>query len=96
MAVVAWRLEPKHASYSVQKVVIRDFSDADRAVSLHIRVAPQRRNAGTLAPDIAAEHQQIGDLLHIACTVAMLGDSHAVVDDDPIRLGIDIAGELDI
>jgi len=41
------------------------------------------RNARALAPDIAAEHQQIGDLLHIARAVTMLGDPHAVIDDDP-------------
>ncbi len=59
-------------------------------------MAAQRRNAGALAPDIAAEHQQIGDLLHIARAVTMLGDPHAVIDDDPLRLAVDIAYELDI
>src|ERR1700674_978010 len=96
VALVAWRVEAEDASYSVQKLIIRNLGNADRAVSLHIRVAAQRRNAGALAPDIAAEHQQIGDLLHIAGTVTMLGDPHAIVNDDPLRLGVDIAGELDI
>ena len=93
-----WRggSESEHAGYSVQQLITRNLGNADRAVSLHIRMAAQRRNAGALAPDIAAEHQQIGDLLHIARAVAMLCDPHAVIDDDPLRLGIDVAGELDI
>ena len=53
-------------------------------------------HAGALAPDIAAEQQQIGDLLRIAGTVTMLGDPHAVNNDDPLRLGADIADGLDI
>ena len=59
-------------------------------------MSAQRRNAGALAPDVAAEHQQIGNLLHIACTVAMLGDPHPVVEDDALRLGIDVGGGLDV
>src|ERR1700682_2118724 len=96
VALVAWRLEPEHARYAVEKLVVRNFGNADRAISLHIRVAAQRRNAGALAPDVAAEHQQIGDLLHIAGSVTMLGDPHAVIDDDPLRVGVDNAYELDI
>src|SRR3984957_15331073 len=96
MALVEWRIESKHASYSVQKVAIRTLGNADRAVPLHIRVAAQRRNTGALASDIAAQHQQIGNLLHVTGAVAMLGDAHAVVDDNSLRLGVDIADELDI
>src|SRR6267378_2534635 len=96
VALVAWRVESEDASYSVQKRIIRSLGNADRTVSLHIRVTAQRGNAGAFAPDIAAEQQQIGDLLHIAGTVTMLGDPHAVVDDDPLRLGVDIADGLDI
>src|SRR6202790_3980570 len=58
VALVAWRLEPEHARYSVEKLVIRNLGNADRTVSLHIGVAAQRRNAGALAPDVAAEHPQ--------------------------------------
>jgi len=36
------------------------------------------------------------DLLHIAGTVTMLVIPHAVVDDDPLRLGVDFADGLDI
>src|SRR5882762_7751157 len=96
VALVAGRLESEDAGQSIQKRIIRNLGNADRAISLHIRVAAQRRNAGALASDIAAEHQQIGDLLHIARAVTMLGDPHAVIDDDPLRLGVDIAYELDI
>ena len=96
VALVARRLEAEHAGQSIQQCIVRDLGNADGAVSLHIGVAAQRRNAGALAPDIAAQHQQIGDLLHIARAVAMLGDAHAVVDDDPLRLGVDVADVLDI
>src|SRR6266566_3098958 len=96
VALVARRVDSKHAGQSVQELIIRTLGNADRAVSLYIRVTAQRRNAGALASDIAAEHQQISDLLHIARAVAMLGDAHAVIDDDPLSLAIDVANELDI
>src|SRR6266851_2957205 len=96
VALVARRFKSEDAAYCVQKRITWNLSNADRAISLHVGVAAQRRNAGALATDISAEHQQIGDLLHIARAVAMLGDPHAVIDDDPLRLGVDIAYELDI
>src|ERR1700692_4237638 len=96
VALVARRLEPEYAGYCVQKRICRDLDNADRAISLHIRVAAERRNASALAPDITAEHQQIGDLLHVAGAMTMLGDPHAIIDDDPLRLGVDIADDLDI
>ncbi len=96
MALLARRFDSEHAHQSVQKRIARNLGNADRTIALHIRVAAQRRDARALASDIAAEHQQIGDLLHIACAVAMLGDPHAVIDDDALRLGVDIAGGLDI
>ena len=96
VALVARRLESEHARYSVQKVIVRNLGDADGAVALHVGMAAQRGDAGALAPDIAAEQQQIGDLLHVAGAVAMLGDAHAVTDDDPLRLGVDVAGGFDI
>src|ERR1700730_11244804 len=74
MALFARRFEPEDAGYSVQKRIAWNLGDADRAVSLHIRVAAERRNAGALAPDIAAEQQQIDDLLHVAGTMTMLRD----------------------
>ncbi len=96
MALVARRLESEHAGQPVQKRIVRNLGDPDRAIPLHVRMAAQRRDARALAPDIAAEHQQIGDLLNIACAVAMLGDPHAVIDDDALGLGVDFADGLDI
>ena len=95
VALVARRFESEYAGNSVQQFIARNLGNADRAVSLHIRVPPQRRNAGALAPDIAAKHQEIGDLLNISRAMAMLGDPHAVIDDDPLRLGIDVSDVLD-
>src|SRR3984957_6986154 len=57
MALVAWRLESEHAGQSIQQRCTRDLGNADRAISLHVRVAAQRRNAGALASYIAAKHQ---------------------------------------
>src|ERR1700748_602760 len=72
VALVPWRLKSEYARDCVQKLVIRNLGNADRAVALYIRMATQRRDTGALAPDVAAKHQQIGDLLHIAGPVAML------------------------
>ena len=96
VALVARRLESEYASQPVQKSIVRNLGDPDGAISLHVRVAAQRRDAGALATDVAAEHQQIGDLLNITGAVTMLRDPHAVVDDDPLRLGVDIANGLDL
>src|SRR5207237_8770820 len=46
VALVARRFESEHAGQSIQKLVIRNLGDANRAVSLHIGVAAPRRNAG--------------------------------------------------
>src|SRR5271167_2007679 len=69
VAAVAWWLKSEDAGQSVEKRVIWNLGNADRAISLHIRVAAQRRNSGALTSDIAAQHQQIGDLLHVARAV---------------------------
>src|ERR1700730_9523759 len=95
VAVVTWWIESEHTGDCVQKLVARNLGNAYRAVSLHVGVAAQRRNAGALASDVAAKHQEIGDLLYIAGAVTVLGDSHAVIDDDPLRLGVNVADEFD-
>src|ERR1700744_6346995 len=48
VALVARRLEPEDAGYCVQKRISRDLGNADRAISLYIGVAAERRNAGAL------------------------------------------------
>src|SRR3981189_2559647 len=50
VALVARRFESKDASYSIQKRIIRTISNTNSAVSLHLGVAAQRRNAGAFAP----------------------------------------------
>src|SRR6202008_3749033 len=62
VALVAWRFESEYPCYSIQEIIVRNLGNADRAVTLHIRMAAQRRNAGAPAPDITSEQQQIGDL----------------------------------
>src|SRR5260370_31272696 len=65
VALVAWRLESEGAGQPVQKRITRNLGNADRAISLPLRGGAEWRDAGALAPDIAAEDSQSGDLLHI-------------------------------
>ncbi len=67
----------------------RLLGDADRAIALHVGMAAQRADAGARLADIAAQQQQIGDLLDIAGAMAVLGDAHAVGDDRRVGLRID-------
>jgi DNA-binding transcriptional LysR family regulator len=59
-------------------------------------MAAQRRDAGARASDVAAEEEKVGDLLHIGGAVPVLGDAHAVIDDDAVGLGVDVSDLLDI
>ena len=51
---------------------------------------------GALASNVAAKQQEVDDLLHVGGAVAVLGDAHAVIDDDAFGLGVDVADIFDV
>src|ERR1700722_4621240 len=89
VALPAWRLETEHAGNAVQQSVIWNFRDPDGSISLYVGMAAQRRDAGALASNVAAKHEKVSDLLHVGGAVAVLGDAHAIVDNDALCLGVD-------
>ena len=96
MAFDPGRFESEDLLQAIQKGGRRDFSDADGAVALHIRVTAQGRQPSARAANIASHQQQVGDLLYIGRAVTVLGDAHSVADDDIFGLGVDIGRGLDV
>ena len=64
--VLARRLEAERRVEPSSRCSVGNLGDADGAVALHVGVAAQRTDAGALAPDVAAQQQQVGELLHVA------------------------------
>jgi hypothetical protein len=63
MTVFTARLRIKHIANAVQILLRWLFIDADRPVPLDVRMATNRRNAAAGLSEIAAEQQQIHQLL---------------------------------
>ena len=93
--VLARRREAERRLEAVEQACVGLFGDADRAVALHVGMAAQRADAGAGLADIAAQQQQVGDLLHVLGAVSVLRDAHAVGDDRRVRPGIDGGDRLD-
>jgi hypothetical protein len=55
---------------------------------LDIRVPAYRQGAGAGAPDIAAQQQEVDDLLDVLGAVTMLGNAHAPRRDNGFGLGV--------
>ena len=85
----ARRLEAEHFLDLVQQCRLWLFVDADGAVALHVRMAADRADPSSGLAEIPAQQQQIYHLLHVCGTEAVLGDPHAVDDDDGARPHID-------
>src|SRR5207245_2330640 len=60
-----------------------------RAVALDVAVAADRRRAGAVAPEVAAEQEQVDDLADRVDAVLLLGDAEAPADDRAARLQVD-------
>ncbi len=88
MAMRARRFEAERGLDPCQQGGIRPLGNADAAIPLHIGMTAQRADAGARLSEIAAQQQQIGDLLNIGSALCVLCDSHAVADDGGVRLGI--------
>ncbi|MBW4052686.1 MAG: FAD-dependent oxidoreductase, partial [Proteobacteria bacterium] len=96
VAVGARRGKAEALADAIQQRAIRFLGDADGAVALHVGVAAQRADAGAFAADVAAQQQQVGQLLHVFGAMAMLGDAHAVAHDHALGLGVDQRRRLDL
>ena len=70
-----------HLGQAVQELPLRAMVDPAGAVALHVAVAADRARPGSLAPDVAAEQQQVDDLPDRVDAVLMLGEAQAPGDD---------------
>src|SRR5439155_11956292 len=83
------RLETEHFLELVEECRLWLFVDAHRAVALHVGMAAHRADPCSGFAEIAPEQQQIYDLLHVCSAESVLGDPHAVDDDDGTRPHVD-------
>ena len=83
------RLEAEHFLELVEECRLWLFVDAHRAVALHVGMAAHRADPCSGFAEIAPEQQQIYDLLHVCSAESVLGDPHAVDDDDGTRPHVD-------
>ncbi len=81
MAVTLGRLEAEGPLDPFKQGGAGLLGDADRTVALHVRMAPQRADAGPRLADIALQQQKVGDLLDVRRAFVVLGHAHAVGDD---------------
>src|SRR3546814_11131404 len=65
----------------------RLFVDADGAVALHVRMAPDRRDSRAGLAEIPLQQQRVRDLLHKLRSHLMLGDPHAIAADRRFSIG---------
>ena len=82
VAMSARRLEAEHLLDLIQQCRLWLFVDAHRAVALHVGMAAHRADPRSGLAEIAAQQQQIHDLLHVCSAEPVLGDPHAVDDDN--------------
>ena len=59
-------------------------------------MAPDGTDSSAGPTKIAAHHEEIGDLLHILGPVAMLGEAHAIADDNRLGLNVDVRHPFDL
>src|SRR6266404_7198283 len=83
------RLEAEHSLELVEECRLRLLVDAHGAVALHVRMTAYRADPRPGLAEIAAQQQQIHDLLHVCSAEPMLGDPHAVDDDDSASARVD-------
>ena len=67
VAVLGRRIEAEGALDAFQHRLGRLFPDADSAVALDVGVAAQGADARAGLADVAAQEQQVGELLHVGC-----------------------------
>ena len=89
MAVDAGRVEAEHSAQPIEEFRLWLLVDPDRPVALDVRVPSHRTDAGARPADIAAQEQQVHQLLHIIGAEPVLGHAHAVAGDHRLALHVD-------
>ena len=78
------RIERELPSERVEERLGHALRDAHRAIALHVGVPADRRGAGSGLADVAAQQQQVHDLLDRVDGLALLGESHRPRDDHAV------------
>src|SRR6266852_5398963 len=90
------RTEAEHLLDLAKQLCARLLVDADSPVTLHVGMAANGTDAGAGPADITTHHEEVGDLLHVLRAVSVLGDAHAVADDDGFGLDVDLSDPLNL
>lgn len=72
------------------------FRDADRALTLDVRMAAHRRGAGTGLADVASHQQQVAEQPDVLHAQPVLRQAHAIVGDHGLRADVFIGGSFEI
>ena len=96
MATLGGGLKVADLCETIQKFEGGVFGDAHRAITLHVAMAPDGASACAGFPDIAAQQEQVDDLLHVGHRVFMLGHTHGPRADEALGLHDNIGGLLDV
>ncbi len=89
MAFLSGCLETEHLAHAGQKRFAGLFIDAHRPVALYVGVSTYRASPRTELADVAAQQQQVDDLLHGVAATLVLRDAHPPAADDPFRTLVD-------
>ena len=92
----AWRREGESGVEPLQEGLGRRLVDAHRAIALHVAVSTDRAGSSPEPADVAAQEQQVHDLLHRVAAASVLGDAHAPAGDHPLRLHVGVRGLLQL
>ncbi len=95
-AVFAGRFDPADCGEPVQEGAGGAVVDAAGAVALHIAVSAYGTGARALAPQVAAEQQQVDDLPDGVDAVLVLADAQAPADDGAVGLAVDAGRAQDV
>src|ERR1700722_1782310 len=84
--MLAGRLEPEIVTEFVEKGIGHSFPDAHGAIALHIRVASYGADSGSRPAHVAAEQQQVDDLLNRRNCLPLLRQAHRPASDHLLGL----------
>jgi hypothetical protein len=83
-AVLARRCEVELLLDRIQELVAHLLPDAHRTVALHVAMATDRGCTGPRLSDVAAQQQQVDELLEGRDRILLLGETHGPGDDDAV------------
>src|SRR5580700_3473804 len=82
VTMCARRLEAERFLERIQQCRLWFLVDAHRAIALHVGMTAYRADPRPGSAEVAAQQQQIHHLLHVISAEPMLGDPHAIDDDN--------------